>query len=64
MLPRVRITDLLVEVAAWSGFTDRFVHTRSGAPASDLSALMSAILADETNLGLGRWRPGGSSRRP
>ncbi|MCH4554219.1 hypothetical protein MKW35_16480, partial [Aestuariibaculum sp. L182] len=26
MLPRVRITDLLVEVAAWSGFADRFVH--------------------------------------
>jgi len=54
MLPRVRITDLLAEVAAWSGFTDRFVHTRCGAPASDLSALMSAILADATNLGLGR----------
>ncbi|BCI73005.1 hypothetical protein SPKIRA_38350 (plasmid) [Sphingomonas paucimobilis] len=31
MLPRVRITDLLVEVAAWSGFADRFVHARSGA---------------------------------
>ena len=30
MLPRVRITDLLVEVAAWSGFADRFVHARSG----------------------------------
>ncbi|MBH0619177.1 Tn3 family transposase, partial [Salmonella enterica] len=54
MLPRVRITDLLVEVAAWSGFTDRFVHARSGAPASDQSALMGAILADATNLGLGR----------
>ena len=54
MLPRVRITDLLVEVAAWSGFADRFVHARSGAPASDQSALMGAILADATNLGLGR----------
>ncbi|MBS86318.1 DUF4158 domain-containing protein, partial [Sphingobium sp.] len=52
MLPRVRITDLLVEVAAWSGFADRFVHARSGAPASDQSALMGAILADATNLGL------------
>jgi len=29
MLPRVRITDLLVEVAAWSGFADCFVHARS-----------------------------------
>jgi TnpA family transposase len=54
MLPRVRITDLLVEVAAWSGCADRFVHARSGAPASDQSALMGAILADATNLGLGR----------
>ncbi|WP_338142447.1 Tn3 family transposase, partial [Sphingomonas koreensis] len=54
MLPRVRITDLLVEVAAWSGFSDHFVHVRSGAPASDQSALMAAILADATNLGLGR----------
>nr|WP_250635909.1 Tn3 family transposase [Sphingobium baderi] len=54
MLPRVRITDLLVEVAAWSGFSDRFIHARSGAPASDQSALMAAILADATNLGLGR----------
>src|SRR3546814_17105677 len=54
MLPRVRITDLLVEVAAWSGFADRFVHARSGASASDQSALMGAILADATNLGLGR----------
>lgn len=54
MLPRIRITDLLVEVAAWSGFADRFVHARSGAAASDQSALMGAILADATNLGLGR----------
>ncbi|MBD8641704.1 Tn3 family transposase [Sphingomonas sp. CFBP 13733] len=54
MLPRVRITNLLVEVAAWSRFADRFVHARSGEPASDQSALMGAILADATNLGLGR----------
>ena len=50
MLPRVRITDLLVEVAAWSGFADRFVHARSGAPASDQSALMGAILADALSM--------------
>lgn len=54
MLPRVRVTDLLVEVAAWSGFADQFVHARGGEPASDLSALMGTILADATNLGLGR----------
>lgn len=54
LLPRVRITDLLVEVAAWSGFAERFTHARSGDTATDQSALMGAILADATNLGLGR----------
>ncbi|WP_242121280.1 Tn3 family transposase [Sphingomonas lacusdianchii] len=54
LLPRIRVTDLLVEVAAWSGFADRFVHARSGEPAADQSALMGTILADATNLGLGR----------
>jgi len=54
LLPRVRVTDLLVEVAVWSGFADQFVHARSGEPASDQSALMGTILADATNLGLGR----------
>ena len=54
MLPGMRITDLLVEVAAWSVFADQFVHTRSGEAASDQSVLMGAILSDETNLGLGR----------
>ncbi len=54
LVPRVRITDLLVEVAAWSGFTDHFVHARSGEPTSDQPALMGSILADATNLGLGR----------
>lgn len=54
LLPRVRVTDLLVEVAAWSGFADGFVHARSGEPAADQAALMGTILADATNLGLGR----------
>ena len=54
LLPRVRITDLLAEVAAWTGFADSFVHVRTGAPAADQPALMGAILADATNLGLSR----------
>lgn len=54
LLPRVRITELLAEVAAWTGFAERFAHVRTGAPAADQPALMGAILADATNLGLSR----------
>ena len=54
LLPRIRITDLLAEVAEWTGFGDRFTHVRSGEPPNDGSALMAAILADATNLGLAR----------
>src|ERR1700675_4092546 len=54
MLPRVRITELLAEVHGWTGFAERFVHLRTGAVPEDPVVLMTAALADATNLGLAR----------
>ena len=54
MLPRIRITDLLSEVARWTLFTDRFTHLRSGETVADPQILMAGLLADGLNLGLTR----------
>ena len=51
-LPRVKITDLLMEVESWTGFTDHFTHLKSGEPASNKTLLLTAILSDAINLGL------------
>lgn len=54
LLPRIRITDLLSEVADWTRFPDCFTHLRTGEAAADPRILMTAILADGLNLGLTR----------
>jgi hypothetical protein len=54
MLPRIRITDLLSEMARWTLFTDCFTHFRSGETVADPRILMAGLLADGLNLGLTR----------
>jgi TnpA family transposase len=54
MLPRIRITDLLAEVARWTQFPACFTHLRTGATAADTRVLMAGLLAEGLNLGLTR----------
>jgi TnpA family transposase len=54
MMPRVRITELLHEVNRATGFASAFTNLRTGERCDDENALLAAILADATNLGLGR----------
>ena len=54
MLPRIRITDLMAEVASWTGFPDCFTHLRIGEVAADARTLMAGLLADGLNLDDGK----------
>jgi len=54
LLPHVKITELLLEVDAWTGFTKHFTHVKSGNVAKDRTLLLTAILADAINLGLSK----------
>lgn len=51
-LPRIKITDLLLDVDDWTGFTRHFAHLKRDQPAKNRPLLLSAILADGINLGL------------
>ena len=54
MVPVVRITELLAEVDRWTGFGAAFTHLHTGLPADDTRIVLTAVLADATNLGLSR----------
>jgi TnpA family transposase len=54
LLPHLKITELLLEVDDWTGFTRHFKHLKSGAAAEDRHLLLTAILADAINLGLSK----------
>ena len=38
----------------WTGFADAFTHLHTGLPADDPRVVLTAVLADATNLGLTR----------
>ncbi|EOQ04930.1 Tn3 family transposase [Bacillus cereus] len=52
ILPRIKLTELLVEVDRWTGFSKHFVHLHSGAQPKEKAVLFAAIMADGINLGL------------
>ncbi len=52
LLPHVKITELLMEVDEWTGFTRHFTHLKTDDVANDKILLLTTILADGINLGL------------
>jgi len=54
MLPNLRITSLLAEVHRWTGFGAVFTHLHTGMPAEEPHVVLTAVIADATNLGLTR----------
>lgn len=54
LLPHIKITELLLEVDNWTGFTRHFTHMKNGNEAKDKNLLLTAILADGINLGLSK----------
>lgn len=56
MLPRVKLSDLLLEVSSWTGFDKNFTHASSGniPKKEEKTTLMAAIMAMGTNIGLSK----------
>ncbi|AJA46824.1 transposase [Clostridium pasteurianum DSM 525 = ATCC 6013] len=54
LLPRVKLTDLLIEVSKWTGFDKNFVHASTGnaCNSQEKTILMATLMAMGTNIGL------------
>ena len=68
LLPHIKITDLLLEVDRWTGFSRHFTHLnlKTGQPCEDPTLLLTAILADAINLGIAKMAeacPGTTARK-
>ncbi|MBP1806678.1 hypothetical protein J2Z33_002544 [Rubellimicrobium aerolatum] len=53
-LPLIRVTDLLAEVDRWTGLAGCFTHLTTGRAHDEPRAVLTAVLADATNLGHAR----------
>ncbi len=51
LLPRVKITELLLEIDEWTTFTQHFTDLTSGEITKDKTLLLTAILADDALVG-------------
>ena len=58
LVPNIRITELLNEVAQATGFARCFTDLRDGRPVDDVTTVLAAVLADATNLGIERMADG------
>ncbi len=53
-LPSIRVTDLLAEIDRWTGLAGCFTHLTTGRTHDDPRAVLTAVLADATNMGHAR----------
>ncbi|SDH66726.1 Transposase and inactivated derivatives, TnpA family [Desulfosporosinus hippei DSM 8344] len=54
LLPHIKLTDLLMEVAYWTGFHEQFIHASTNRSPSEEETiiLMATLMAMGTNIGL------------
>ncbi|MDR7079789.1 hypothetical protein J2Y03_004847 [Neobacillus niacini] len=54
MLPRIKLTDLLLEVASWTGFDEQFIHasTNRASKLEEKSIVLAALMAKGDQYGI------------
>lgn len=56
MLPKIKLTNLLIEVASWTKFDDQFTHASTGKSPKDdeKDIIMATLIAMGTNIGISK----------